>query len=136
MFKKPQNDRKYFWTQHVIEKMLFYGISEGRIKRIIRYPTRIEEGIAPNTVAVMCPYGTSPGGRQPYRGEIWVMYNVTKPKSAAKKIFSQLPEELAKMRDLFGGKQFKIITAWRYPGKSPERDPVPDKVMSEIREIL
>jgi len=130
MFKKPQNDKKYFWTQHVTEKMLFYGISEGRIKRIIRYPTRTEEGIAPDTVAVMQLAGTK------RYAEIWVMYKVVKPKTAGKKMFSQLPDELVKMQDLFGAKQFKIITAWRYPGKSPERDPIPDEVMSEIKGML
>ncbi len=130
MFKKPQNDKKYFWTQHVTEKMLFYGISEGRIKRIIRYPTRTEEGIAPDTVAVMQSAGTK------RYAEIWVMYKVVKPQESGKNPFSQVPDELKRLQDLFGGRRFKVITTWRYPGKSPERDPVPDEVMSEIKEML
>ena len=33
-------------------------------------------------------------------------------------------------------KQIVVITAWRYPGKSPERDPVPPKVLGEVRNII
>lgn len=84
---------------------MFYGISEGRIKRVIRFPKRLEEGIVPNTIAVMQPAGT-----KRYQ-EIWVMYKVQKPK-------------------------LKIITAWRYPGKSPERDPIPKEVIEEVRRLL
>ncbi len=49
---------KYIWTLHARVKMKFYGLAESRVKRIIRFPARYEEGIAPKTVAVMCPAGT------------------------------------------------------------------------------
>jgi len=105
MFKQPKDDSKYAWTHHVFEKMKFYGISESRIKRIIRFPKRLEEGIVEGTVAVMQPAGTK------RYSEIWVMYKLA-------------------------GRKIRIITAWRYPGKSPERDPVPQEVINEVRSLL
>ncbi|MDP2638819.1 MAG: hypothetical protein Q8P06_01465 [Candidatus Azambacteria bacterium] len=103
---------KYQWTKHSLYKMRHYGLSAQRIKRIIRYPARIEEAIVPNMIAVMSPFGRSPEGRQP-KGEIWAMYQFSKQK-----------------------KQIKIITAWKYPGKSPERDPIPQEILSEIKSIV
>lgn len=105
MWKNPKDDARYFWTAHSFVKMQHYGISESRIKRIIRFPKRTEEGIVPDTVAVMQPAGT-----KRYQ-EIWVMYAVK-------------------------GKKLRIITAWRYPGKSPERDPVPAEIIKEVRALL
>lgn len=32
--------------------------------------------------------------------------------------------------------KIKVITAWRYPGKAPERDPVPLEILREIRALL
>ena len=66
-FKPPKNDAKYQWTQHVIGKMMYYGISESLIKRITRFPKRKEEGIAPKTVAGMQPTSSK-------KQEVWVMY--------------------------------------------------------------
>lgn len=68
-FKPPKNDAKYFWTQHVQDKMRYYGISESLIKRITRFPKRREEGIAPKTVAVMQPTSSK-------KQEVWVMYQL------------------------------------------------------------
>lgn len=101
----PKDDERCSWTSHVFMKMMQYGISESRIKRIIRYPKRIEEGIVPETVAVMQPAGT-----KRYQ-EIWVMY-------------------------VLKNRKFRIITTWRYPGKSPERDPIPEDVIEEVRKLL
>ncbi|OGN16308.1 MAG: hypothetical protein A3B99_03280 [Candidatus Yanofskybacteria bacterium RIFCSPHIGHO2_02_FULL_44_12b] len=39
-FKIPKNDSKYWWTQHAIRKMVFYGLSPDRVKRTIRNPKR------------------------------------------------------------------------------------------------
>ena len=66
-FKIPKNDAKYLWTQHVIDKMMYYGISESLIKRITRFPARKEEGIAPKTTAAMKPTSSK-------KQEVWVMY--------------------------------------------------------------
>lgn len=80
-----------FWTRHSKEKMRFYNLSESRVKRILRAPKRIEEGVAPDTVAMMQVAGTP---KNPY--EIWVMVENEKT-------------------------QKKIISAWRYPGQSKPR---------------
>lgn len=66
-FKPPRNDHKYQWTNHVQQKMMYYGISESLIKRITRFPKRKEEGIAPKTIAVMSPTSSK-------KQEVWVMY--------------------------------------------------------------
>jgi hypothetical protein len=105
MFKPLKEDEKYSWTYHVGEKMRYYGIGEGRVKRIIRFPKRTEEGIVEDTIAVMQPAGT-----KRYQ-EIWVMYRLM-------------------------GKKIKVITAWRYPGKSPARDPIPTEVIEEVRKLI
>lgn len=90
--------------------MIYYGISPGLIQRIIRYPQRIEEGIALNTIAAMRP-ATS----KKYH-EIWVMYQL---------VTGRVKE-----------KQIKVITAWRYPGKTTAKNPIPQSILDEIKNIL
>lgn len=104
-FTPPKNDGKLEWTQHVVRKMLFYGISEGLVRRVMKSPKRTEEGVAPGTIAVMQPAGAR---RQK---EVWVMYQPLKKKK-------------------------RVITAWRYPGRSPVRKPVPvpDDILAELVE--
>jgi len=67
-FKEPENNNRFYWTRHIKEKMKYYGIGEGRLRRILRVPQRREEGIVPNTVALMQSAGT----KRP--SEIWLMY--------------------------------------------------------------
>ncbi len=98
---------KYQWTKHSIYKMRHYGLSQQRIKRIIRHPARIEEAIIPNLIAAM-----QSSGNKTY-SEIWTIYKPIKNK-----------------------KQIKIITAWRYPGKSSARDPIPQEILDEIKSIV
>ena len=62
---------KYSWTKHSQYKMRFYGLSQQRIKRVIRYPARIEEAIVSGMVAAM-----SSAGKQAHKGEIWAMYKI------------------------------------------------------------
>ncbi len=119
MIQSSSGDQKYVWTLHARLKMKYYGLSESRIKRIIRFPARTEEGIVENTVAVMQPAGTK------RYTEIWAMYKLVKRANA--KI--QIPNSK-------NAKVIKIITAWRYPGKSPLRNPVPLEVINEVRKIL
>lgn len=104
-FNRPRNSDKYEWTNHVFGKMIFYRLAESRIIRVLRNPKRIEEGIAPGTIAVMQPAGTN----RP--SEIWVMY-----------------------QELGRGKK-RIITAWRYPGVSPIRDQIwiPEDIVLELK---
>lgn len=117
MLQKVQ--QTYVWTHHAHDKMRYYRLSEARIKRIIRHPGRIEEGIVDGAIACMqssfVPTKSRLRKDKPIDSkkysEIWVMYAVK-------------------------NKQIIVITAWRYPGKSPERDPVPQNVLSEARNII
>lgn len=130
MYKKPKNDNKYEWTNHVVGKMAYYGISESLIKGVVRFPKRIEVGIAPGTTACMSPYGTpTKDKKQPYRGEVWVMYVEEGKKSKVKS------KKLSKTQDFQIPKK-RIISAWRYPGVSKKGDPIPipDDIMAEIEQ--
>ncbi len=120
MYKLPQNDNLYEWTNHGKNKMVYYGVSENRIKRIIRHPQRIEEGVAENTIAAMQPAGT-----KKYQ-EIWVMYQ-TKFKAKSLKLKGSERKNSGKIR---------IISVWRYPGKSPKRNPIPKSILSELSDEL
>lgn len=127
--KPPKNDSRYIWTSHAWEKMQHYAISEQRIKRIVRFPTRTEEGIAENTIAVMSPAGAK--GQQ----EIWVMYSLVTPKKeSASDKNDRVEKSIANY--FLPNKKIRIITAWRYPGKSPNRNPIPADVLAEIRSLL
>lgn len=141
------SDQKYIWTQHAQMKLRHYRLTESRIKRVIRYPSRIEESIVEGAVACMQPSE----GKQ--YSEIWVMYVLINAKYKERKInphtFPQRQYLAGKnINQIFFAKnskvyqegvrvkQMKIITAWRYPGKSPERDPVPSEILREIRALI
>ena len=100
-FKIPKNTEYLVWTNHSIGKMRQYQLSEQRIRRVLNAPKRKEEGIAPNTVAVMQSTGT-----QKRPTEIWVMYQ---------HLNSKLKGQKSKLRKM------RIISVWRYPGISPIR---------------
>ncbi len=105
-FKKPKNNAKFLWTSHAVDKMIYYGISEGVIRRVIHTPYRMEEGIAENTIAVM-----QKSGSQKHPKEIWVMYQKVSDKK-------------------------RIISAWRYPGISPKgsKISIPGEILEELSE--
>ena len=92
-------DGLFYWTKHSQEKLRQYGLSASRIKRLIRHPERIEAGIAPETWASMQTAGSK---KHPY--EIWTMYVIEKTK---------------------GQKSIRVISAWKYPGKTNPGDPIP-----------
>lgn len=98
----PKNTERFEWTMHVVSKMKQYGLSENRVKRVINNPKRIEEGIAPKTIAVMQPNSSK------HSYEFWAMYQLINSKSKS-----------------LNPKKVRIITAWKYPGKSPVRGPIP-----------
>lgn len=81
-----------------------HRLSEYRVKRVLYSPRRVEEGIAPGTIAMMQRAGTK---KHPY--EVWVML----------KRFS---------------KGWKIISAWRYPGVTTPGAPLPEVILREIQE--
>ena len=99
----------YLWTHHAHHKMRHYRLTESRIKRIIRHPARSEEGVIENGIACM-----QPAGGKIY-SEIWAMYVLS---------------------GSLHSRSIKIITCWRYPGKSPNRDPIPAEILREIQMIV
>lgn len=105
-----KSSQTYVWTHHAHDKMRHYRLSEARVKRVIRHPARIEEGIVDGAIACMQPNVPLNKEGKNY-SEIWVMYAIKE-------------------------KQIIVITAWRYPAKSQERDPVPQKVLGEVRNII
>ena len=102
-FKEPKNDKRFYWTRHVKEKMRYYRLSEGLLRRILKSPARQEKGIAPRTIALMQPART----KKP--SEIWLMYQLV-------------------------GQKKKMISAWRYPGISPQGEPIP--IPEDVVDIL
>lgn len=114
----PKNDARYEWTNHVFGKMVYYGLTEGRIRRVLASPKRREEGVAPGTIAVMQAAGTA---KNPH--EIWVMYQ---------ELESRIKNHKSGIR-----KKKRIITAWRYPGVSKPRGPVPvpDNILKELESL-
>jgi len=108
--KLPKNGEKIFWTRHSKMKMRQYRFSEKRVLRILRKPDREEEGIAEGTIAAMQITGT-----KKHPTEAWVMYIILKKP-----------------------KGIKIISAWRYPGRTPvgARPIIPEDVLNELANIL
>lgn len=113
---KPKKDDKYHWTNHALQKMAFYRLSESRIKKILRNPQRTEEGVALNTIASM---QRNDGKKR--KEEIWMMF--------------QKKSEKLKRKKFTNGKII-IISAWRYPGVSSigKKIPIPDNILEELKE--
>ncbi len=109
-FRFPEDDRQFTWTRHIKNKMLFYGLSEQRVRGVFKSPARLVEGVAEDTIAAMKPNST-----KSRREEVWIMYRAQKVKS------KQAPKIL-------------MISAWRYPGLSnPEKAvPIPEEVVLEL----
>ena len=107
------------WTLHAQMKMGHYRLSAARVRRVLHSPKRVEEGVAPKTVAMMQPASlTVHAGREGankeerWTQEIWVM-----------------------VQDV--GKNRKVISAWRYPGVTKPRSAVALNLMQrEYDEFL
>lgn len=138
-WKVPKNTEKYYWTKHVGMKMRYYGLSEQRVRRVIRRPLRTEVGIATETVAVMQPQSTKRGadGEKTWSAEIWVMYQLkNKSQKTNHKKQNDVSEASLLEELLSSGKQIRIISAWRYPGKTKDGESLPEEIMDEINEAL
>ena len=109
---------EYNWTSHAKYKMNFYRLSEARVKRVISNPARVEEGIVEDTVAMMQPAGTK---TNPY--EIWTMI-------VKSKIIGGRPSYAKASK----GKQIKVVSAWRYPGRTKPGEALPREIIQEFRE--
>lgn len=89
-----------------------YGLSEARVRRVMHSPKRIEEGIAPKTIAMMQPASIKTVKNKPaWTQEIWVM--VTQGKS-----------------------EKKVISAWRYPGMTKPGEPLPEEIIREMQSVI
>ena len=125
LFKFPKDDKFFLWTRHIKDKMLFYRISEQKIKTILKSPDRKEEGIAPNTNAVMKRNDT-PKRKE----EIWIMYT----DSTNSKLQNANRKKSSRYTLMASGSKKIMISAWRYPGKSkPGKEiPIPIDILNEI----
>lgn len=105
---KSKLNEKFIWTLHCQNKMRFYGLSKNRLKKILRNPNRIEEGVAPKTVALM-----QRAGSKKYPTEIWLMYQKHDTK-------------------------LRLISAWRYPAISPvnQPPPIPEDAWQDLPKFL
>jgi hypothetical protein len=96
------------FTRHSEYKMKQYGLSLQKVRGVIRRPQRREVGIVLKTIAVMQPVNPkTENGKTTWKQEVWVLYK----EDAGKK---------------------KIISAWRYPGISPKRGPIPEDILQEL----
>ncbi len=114
--KLPKNNEKVYWTQHAKMKMRQYRFSEKRVLKIFHKPDRVEKGIVEGTIAAMQITGT-----KKHPTEAWVMYAIVKSKIKNKK-----------------SKIIKIISAWRYPGRTPigQRPIIPEDTLEELDNLL
>ncbi len=121
--KEPKNTSRYFWTEHAKFKMRFYGLSEQKVLGVISSPKRKEEGIVEKTIAVMKPVLPKViDGKEVWKQEVWVMYQ---KKCKNKKSKCKILEK----------NSLKIISAWRYPGVSPQKNPIPEEILWELSRI-
>lgn len=122
---KAGKSGRYYFTLHAEYKMRKYHLSRQRVIRIIRSPKRREVGIVENTIAVMQPASTKRvGAKDTWTQELWVMYRVVAPQKLSK----------SKLAALLDQSELKIISAWRYPGVSPKRDPIPADILRELED--
>ena len=128
LFKFPKDDKYFSWTSHVKGKILRYRLSEQKIKTVLKNPDRKEEGIAPNTSAVMKRNDT-PKRKE----EIWVMFVL---QSKTRGITQNKTQNNAENKK--APLQIRIISAWRYPGISPKGKeiPIPNDILEELEGIL
>lgn len=109
---------QYQFTAHSQFKMMQYGLSEQKVKSVIRNPKRREVGIVPKTVAVMQPVSMKKvEGKETWKQEIWVMF---------------ILRNQTKISTMLGQQNIRIISAWRYPGISPKRNPIPLEILREL----
>lgn len=123
---------EYRFTLHAQHKMRQYGLSEQRVRSVMRNPKRKEVGIVPKTVAVMQPVSPKKvNDKEVWKQEIWAMFQ----KQSAKNSEQRTMSNKAGSRFLLSAHcSLKIISAWRYPGMSPKRNPIPEEILRELEE--
>ncbi len=107
--KLSEGEGKIIWTKHSKMKIRQYRFSEKRVLNILRKPDRKEIGIAPETIANMQITGT-----KKHPTEAWMMYQILKKP-----------------------KGIKVISAWRYPGRTPvgARPFIPEDTLEELEKL-
>jgi hypothetical protein len=101
--------KQLHWTAHARAKMNHYRLSPARVRRVLHSPKRVEEGIAPSTIAMMQP--SSMKSATSWTQEIWVMFQDEKQTRT-------------------------VISAWRYPGVTKPRAEVKAFLRNEYKEFL
>ncbi len=94
--------KELLWTRHSKFKMREHNLSESRVRRAINSPSRIEQGIASGTVAIM---RREKAIKKEF--EVWVM-----------------------VVDL--GRARRVISAWRYPGVTRAGESLPSAILAEM----
>lgn len=123
-FQQLLSPSKLIWTSHAKFKMAFYGLSESRVRRVLKSPLRTEEGIAERTGACMQPASYKfKNGKKSWNQEIWVMFATEGRKRT---------NDQQRITD----HSLRIISAWRYPGVTKPRAPLPEVIRTEIDEAL
>lgn len=133
LLRFPKDDASTHWTQHVKDKMVYYGLGEGRIRRVIKNGVRREEGVAPNTVAIMQRNDT-----QKRKEEIWVMVQESEKLKAKSEKLEAGDKKLAALEAALHRPKITIISAWRYPGvtKPGKAIPIPEDILVELGEMV
>lgn len=131
--RQAQSSGRYIFTLHADYKMRQYHLSRQRVTRVIRSPYRTEEGIVEDTIAVMQPASTkTAAGKPTWTQEIWVMYKLDR-RSTMEGRRQRENSQISNLKLLTSTNQkIRIISCWRYPGISPERDPIPEHILREI----
>jgi hypothetical protein len=131
--RERKRNGMFVLTRHAEFKMRQYGLSEQKIRGVIRNPRRREEGVAKDTVAVMQPVSPKRDakGIETWKQEVWVMYQKRSTKNGQQKTVDAKsgPRYLLSVDCCL-----KIISAWRYPGVSPKRNPIPEEILRELEE--
>lgn len=98
------------WTLHARAKMNHYRLTPSRVRHVMHSPKRIEEGVAPKTVAMMQPASIKTAGA---RADI----RMGGGGASAKESWTQ--EIWVMIQDAKDGR--RVISAWRYPGVTKPR---------------
>jgi hypothetical protein len=109
-----KRSRELQWTLHARAKMNHYRLTPSRVRHVLHSPKRVEEGIAPKTIAMMQPASSKRNfnkgdTKETWTQEIWVMV-----------------QDKDKTR--------RVISAWRYPGITKPRGTA--FLKQEYREFL
>ena len=141
-WKNPKNTKEFYWTNHALFKMRCYGLSAQKVLGVIKRPERKEEGIVKNTIAVM--QLISPkivNGKKIWKQEVWVMYQTSetekhKIQNTNHKQIHPVKSSLMRGAALPQFNRVKIISAWRYPGVSPKKNPIPSDILAEVKSLI